>query len=92
MAGRAKTVYGSTRTWEKSYWAYAINREGEVVMVRCQTDVDAIEERNRMKQSNAVKVGCVFHKTDEMTVRKAFRDRGEKVAVIRDFKVTIRMA
>ena len=77
-----KTVYGTHRTWDENYWAYAV-KNGKVVLVRCETREDAVEEKERMKHSDSTRVGVTNRKISELDMRGHCRQQGWKVTVIR---------
>ena len=81
----AKCVYGESRSWDKNYYAYGVTNN-RVVLVRCKTADDAEFERGRLKASNSTTVGSVTKTpVEEMEMRKACRQRGWIIEVIRNF-------
>ena len=78
----AKVIYG-TPTTQENFWSYAVDAAGKAVIVRHETLIEAVEEMQRMKNSDARKVGCTNRKIDELDMRKFIRSRGWKLEVIR---------
>jgi len=78
---REKVIYG-TSIMKKSFWAYAV-KANKVVLVRCATRDDAIEERARMRMSEADTIGSTNRAISEADMWTACKCRGWKLEVIR---------
>ena len=66
----------------KHYWAYAV-QEGRAVLVRCQTHLDAAEEKERLKNSAARTVGTSRTAALECEMRNYCLSRGWEVDMVR---------
>ena len=77
-----KTVYGECRSWDKAFWAYSV-KDSKAVLVRCPDRQTAVEEKDRMKCSDARTVGFTGKAVEEMEMRSACKSRGWKVICIR---------
>ena len=69
----------------KHYWAYGVDRNGSAVLVRCKSFDDAQEEMQRMKMSDAVRVGASRRKGTEAEARRTFKTKGWDIKLVRDF-------
>lgn len=74
---------GEHRSWDEHFWAYAVDAQNRCVLVRCASVDDAIWEKDRMKMSDAIKVGYSRSKRSELEMRKKCREAGWNVTAIR---------
>lgn len=79
---KVKVIYG-TPAAQPAFWAYAVNDKGSAVIVRCASLVEAVDEVQRMKQSDARKVGYTVRKVSELTMREQVKDKGWKLSLVR---------
>jgi hypothetical protein len=70
------------------WWAYAV-KDGKAVIVRCNTMRDAVEEKERLKQSDAKEVGNTLCKLNQTAMERYCKRSGWKVLVVRDFQGVI---
>ncbi len=68
---------------DRAYWAYAISKHANATLVRCATHDDAVEEKERMKHSDAVTVGTTRRKLTEDQIIKVTHANGFRISTIR---------